>query len=148
MKKVSTDDCWLWAGRIRYDDDPQRDYGVIDAYGRSLRAHRAVYEALIGEVPEGLVLDHLCQIKRCINPEHLEPVTQGENIRRSDIARGRPGGFQNICRRGHERTPENLYTFLWRGKTSYACKECVNLRKRERRAIKNNAGASPTLVGN
>jgi hypothetical protein len=68
--------CWEWTGRT------DQGYGRVSIGGRQLRAHRVVYERLVGRVPDGLVLDHLCRNRGCVNPDHLEPVTNEENIRR------------------------------------------------------------------
>ena len=70
---VRSDGCWEWTGRKDRDG-----YGL---YGNR-RAHRVVYEALVGPIPEGMTLDHLCFNRSCVKPEHLEPVTQAENYRR------------------------------------------------------------------
>lgn len=79
---VHWQDCWLWTGAKTGDD-----YGVIIEGGRKVGAHRWLYERLVGPVPEGLDLDHLCRRHDCVNPDHLEPVTHQENIRRGDLAR-------------------------------------------------------------
>lgn len=71
--------CWEWTGAIS-----DTGYGVFHR-GHGLKktnAHRACWEMLVGTIPEGLVLDHLCRNRRCVNPDHLEPVTERENIRR------------------------------------------------------------------
>lgn len=72
-----TEGCWLY---------PQTDrlgYGVVKAPGgKNVGAHRVVYESLVGPVPDGLELDHLCAVRNCVNPAHLEPVTHAENVRR------------------------------------------------------------------
>lgn len=73
--------CWLWRG------GRSKGYGMcsieIDGEGRQRGAHRVVYQLLRGPIPEGLHLDHLCFVKHCVNPEHVEPVTPAENKRRS-----------------------------------------------------------------
>lgn len=73
--------CWVWTGAIGGGD-----YGyfmVVSPYeGHAQRAHRVAYELLVGPIPDGLVLDHLCFNTRCVNPTHLEPVTQYENVMR------------------------------------------------------------------
>lgn len=100
-------DCWLFGGNIS-----NFGYGIVYAYldgkKKTYRAHRVMYEAMVGEIPEGLVLDHLCRVRSCINPKHLEPVTSRENI-----LRGVNLAAQNLrkthCKVGHEFTPENTY---------------------------------------
>ena len=72
-------DCVVFTGR------PDRcGYGQAYYDGRKRRvAHRLMYEAVVGEIPHGLVLDHICRNTRCVNPAHLEPITVGENVRRA-----------------------------------------------------------------
>lgn len=87
MAKVQRSEggCWLWTGSIT-----RAGYGRIrgaDAHdGRTVLAHRLAYELLVGPIPQGLHLDHLCRVRRCVNPEHLEPVTLAENNRRAAAA--------------------------------------------------------------
>jgi hypothetical protein len=75
--------CWLWTGQAN-----KGGYGAFsvgsryDGNRRGVRAHRWAYEALVGPIPEGLQLDHLCRNPPCVNPAHLEPVTHAENMRR------------------------------------------------------------------
>jgi hypothetical protein len=79
MQHVQRDSlgCWLWTAST----DP-KGYAQFDFRTRNTRGHRFVYEALVGRIPEGLDLDHLCRVRRCVNPAHLEPVTRAENLRR------------------------------------------------------------------
>lgn len=72
--------CWVWRGRTNRDG-----YGKI---GRQTLAHRAYYEALVGPIPDGLTIDHLCRNRACVNPDHMEPVPAVENVRRGLVARG------------------------------------------------------------
>ena len=67
--------CWLWAEAKR----DRHGYGTYWTTGGARQAHRFVYETLVGPVPAGLVLDHLCRRRACCRPEHLEPVTHAEN---------------------------------------------------------------------
>jgi hypothetical protein len=76
-KVNKTETCWLWTGAKH-----EKGYGLLKVAGQMHRAHRFVYELLVGPIPEGLSLDHLCRVRNCVNPNHLEPVTTGENIRR------------------------------------------------------------------
>ena len=87
-----TETCWLWNGPVH------KRYGK---YGGTT-AHRHVFRALGGEIPEGLELDHLCMKPLCVNPEHLEPVTRAENVRRRRAA-------YTKCTNGHAYTPANTY---------------------------------------
>lgn len=91
--------CWRWTASFdRYG------YGRFAPTGESSRsAYLVAYAALVGPVPRGLQLDHLCRNRACVNPEHLEPVTQAENARRSAAA------SKTHCVNGHEFTPENTY---------------------------------------
>lgn len=87
--------CILWLAGTSYSG-----YGILRIAGKQYRAHRVAYELAHGPVPDGLVLDHLCRVRSCINPDHLEPVTQLVNVQR---------GAKNVkfCKSGHEFTPEN-----------------------------------------
>ena len=74
-------ECWVWtAARTN-------GYGVAHVSGKSRRAHRVAYGDAYGPIPEGLVIDHLCENKACVRPSHLEAVTQGENVRRAEKSR-------------------------------------------------------------
>jgi hypothetical protein len=78
-------DCWMWVGCVS-----ARKYGSFRVGGRDGKtciAHRVAYELLMGPIPRGTVLDHLCREKLCVNPAHLEPVSQHENIKRAHFKR-------------------------------------------------------------
>jgi hypothetical protein len=106
-------DCWVWTG----SKNARSGYGVIKVGGRSgklLYVHRVSYETFIGPIPEGLHIDHVqergCRFRLCINPAHLEAVTQAENNRRMDFDRGAVNRSKTHCPAGHEYAGENLYT--------------------------------------
>lgn len=93
-KVVPTGFCWLFEGSLT-----PRGYGTFSASGRvKTPAHRWAYEALVGKIPDGLELDHLCRVHNCVNPDHLEPVTHAENIRRAYALI-----LGTSCRNGHPR---------------------------------------------
>ncbi len=98
MAKVNkTDTCWLWtAGK-----NCVSGYGTFGLAGRDRTAHAVAYEHFIGPVPEGLELDHLCRVRACCNPAHLEPVTHAENVRRGERAN------RTHCPAGHEYNEAN-----------------------------------------
>jgi hypothetical protein len=117
--------CWEWTGPRTWNG-----YGEFTANCRRQRAHRVSYETLIGPIPKGLVLDHLCRNKLCVNPDHLDPVTIGENVRRGFEIRS-----TNECPQGHEMTPDNVYMDAGLRK----CRTCVLARMRRYYAKKVSA---------
>jgi len=121
--------CWLWTAAT----NGEAGYGVFNVMGhrpgRHILAHRYSYETLIGPIPIGLELDHLCRIRRCVNPAHLEPVTRQTNLLRG-IGVVPERAAQTHCVRKH---PLDLFnTYHWRGHRR--CKQCNNMKAREYRA--------------
>src|SRR5699024_1617461 len=101
--------------------------GATRADWRMKLAHRVSYETFAGPIPEGLDLDHLCRNRSCVNPEHLEPVTRSENLRRSPLmARGQD---KTHCPHGHEYSPEN--TRITKA-GARACRTCERKRNRDK----------------
>lgn len=126
-KVVQRDDgCAIWTGAT----DPN-GYGVFAAlYGdmpaqRFRKAHQWAYEWTRGPVPAGLEIDHLCRVRNCVNPEHMEAVTHRVNMLRGETGAGLNAAKTHCCR-GHAFTPENTY---WRtgprGNAYRTCRDCM-----------------------
>ena len=108
--------CWEWTASCN-----SHGYGQIMIAKTSMGAHRASYTVAKGPIPEGMQIDHLCRNRKCINPEHLEAVTQQENMRRASEA-------QTACRRaGHPYTPENT---IITSSGHRKCRTCYNQHNR------------------
>lgn len=113
--------CWIWTA-----SRDEQGYGQIGIGRKPRRAHRVVYEVLIGPVDPRLELDHLCRNRSCVNPGHLEPVTRLENARRGISY----WGSRSACANGHEYTRASSY---WNGKQR-RCRVCSREDGRRRRA--------------
>lgn len=128
--RVTADDngCWIYASN--HPDG----YGRVRVGKRSRAAHLLTYEQMIGDIPDGLQLDHLCRNRSCVNPYHLDPVTQSVNSLRSPIV-GRANSRKTHCKRGHEFTPENTGYAKQSGGRGIArrCRTCARDASRERR---------------
>lgn len=133
--------CWTWTGAIQ-----SGGYGSFKIGGKAFKAHRVAYELLVDEIPDGLKIDHLChnadpscsgascQHRRCVNPAHMEPVTQ-----RVNILRGKAGSAVNAvkthCLRGHPFDEANTYVSVRGGRECRVCnREHVRIRMRAKRA--------------
>ena len=130
--KEGPDECWLWTGSTT-EVEPGRFYGYMFYNGRLIPAHRAAYDMFIGRILDGYVVDHLCGNGLCVNPDHLEAVTESENCRRGLrwTKAKRDAARQTFCQRGHAMSGLNLY--IWRdsnGREHRTCKACAALRKR------------------
>lgn len=124
---VSDNGCWEVSGsRDGYG------YGRINDGGRPRNTHIVLWEALYGPVPEGMELDHLCRNPACLRPDHLEPVTHLENVRRGDC--GRHNTVKTHCPGGHEYSPENTYIDPKGSRVCRACRVLHNGAYRRRRA--------------
>ncbi len=113
--------CWLWTASTH------AGYGCIgDENNKVVSAHRVAYELLVGSIPEGLHLDHLCRVPLCVNPSHLEPVTPRENLMRG-VSFSADNAKKTHCVNGHEFTPENTRPRLQGGR---ACRACDKIRNK------------------
>lgn len=153
-RKQDRDSCWLWRGLKN-----PKGYGRCRVGERhEVQAHRVGYILERGEIPEGKTLDHICRERGCVNPWHLEPVTNQENIRRGEwvqrslrhkaaLAIGRACGYRvpraqgrsrkprtplTHCKRGHELVGDNVKVQRVKGQPSRVCRQCCALRDKLR----------------
>lgn len=111
--------CWTWTGALDADG-----YGTMRRTGGGTEpAHRYVYREMVGAIPEGLHLDHLCARRTCVNPAHLEPVTPAVNVRRALLGRR-----NTHCRRGH------VYEDGLGSRAKRYCRACHALRQARKQA--------------
>jgi hypothetical protein len=104
-------DCWLWTAARDRDG-----YGRFGRHGSA--AHRFAYQELVGPSPEGLVIDHLCRNPPCVNPDHMEPVTIGENVRRGMRLRA------GYCKAGHRMDEVNTLIHRTKRGVRHQCRTC------------------------
>lgn len=111
MAKVEkTEACWLWVGCVHPGGYGKFFVRKVQSRTILVYAHRWSYEHFIGPIPDGLEVDHLCRVRHCVNPDHLEPVTKAENVARvpKSAYGNRRGCFEVVCKRGHPRSEDNL----------------------------------------
>lgn len=122
VDKRGPDECWPWRGRLN-----EAGYGRYATRSLCMRAHRLAYTLLVGPIPAGLQIDHLCRNRACVNPAHLEPVTQRENILRG-TALSAQRARQTHCKRNHAFTASNTY------RDSKGRRVCITCRRARDRA--------------
>lgn len=114
------DDCWLWTAALATGG-----YGLYGVDQRMKLCHRFAYELLVGPIPDGLQIDHLCRNRRCVNPSHLEPVTCRENVLRG-MSRAAVNARKTHCPQGHAYDDDNTYITPVGGRNCRACKRARN----------------------
>lgn len=117
--------CWLWTGGLN-----PKGYGTFYIRrGSKSKAHRVSWKLLVGEIPSGTELDHLCRVRNCVNPDHLEPVIHVENLRRG-YGFGSRNAAKTVCPQGH---PYDVVTTAKDGRRARSCSTCRPPAKRPRR---------------
>lgn len=137
VDKRGPDECWPWTGKARNRATGAHQYGRFALWNaETLKydawlAHRLAYTLVVGPIPDGLTLDHLCKHTLCCNPAHMEPVTQAENVRRGDSPFA-INARKTHCDGGHELAGDNLWVNPRNGQRR--CKACARASDRRRRA--------------
>ena len=127
--------CWEWCGCLT-----KGGYGQF-VLGTRVYAHRYAYKMMVGEIPEGLQVDHLCRNRSCVNPEHMEIVTRKENILRGQSLPAKCSRLTH-CPRGHEYNEQNTYLWIGKegtknsGKVGRQCRICAKQKYSERKQKK------------
>lgn len=119
-KVDASGDCWEWVGATS-----NQGYGHFRGQGERY-AHRVVWTELVGPIPPGFTIDHLCRNRGCVNPDHLEPISALENVRRG-FAPSMRNARKTHCKRGHQFTPDNT---RYEGDGSRHCRTCEQQRVR------------------
>jgi len=125
VDKKGPDECWLWTASKT--DDGYGKLGKGTKYGGWEHAHIVAYRLMIGEIPIGLELDHLCQNPSCVNPKHLEPVTHRTNLLRGNGLPSRNARATH-CPQGH---PYDLLNTYYYPDGHRGCRECNRFKQRE-----------------
>ena len=107
--------CWTWGGALDVSG-----YGTFYVDNKQIKAHRWAYEFMVGPIPMGYQIDHLCRNRACVNHSHLEAVTQQENIRRGEV--GRNSREKTHCPSGHPYDEKNTYITKSGSRSCRACK--------------------------
>ena len=137
--------CWIWTRR-----QDQKGYGIVEWCfngEKEIKAHRAVWRTFNGPVPEGMELHHTCNVRLCVNPAHLVPVTHRENLMLG-VGITAVCAKKTHCLRGHELSGNNLTIYKgYKGRPRRDCRTCRNYRLRARRAILRAASAGDDAKG-
>jgi hypothetical protein len=124
-KVDKTETCWIWTAGKSSDG-----YGRQSVDGHTRNAHRVVYEMLVGPIPDGMTLDHLCRVRACVNPSHLDPVSPVENWRRAQQDLGELGRATQTaktqCPHGHPYDEANTYINRRGGRVCRACRNAYS----------------------
>ncbi|RBY95070.1 HNH endonuclease [Blastococcus sp. TBT05-19] len=128
--------CWLWTGV------PVHGYGYIRIGKRKVQAYRVNYERWIGPIPHGAVIDHLCRVRACVRPDHLEPTTYSQNTVRSPIHGSQVKAARGECPAGHPFDERNTYRRP--GTNVRQCRACLAENKRRRTGAQPRPRATET----
>jgi hypothetical protein len=131
VNRRGDDECWPWGGSI-----DGHGYGRIMVRYKPLKAHRIAYELVVGKIPAGTELDHLCRNRSCVNPSHLEAVPHRQNVMRG-LSPTAANAMKTECKHGH---PFDLFnTYYEESNGQRHCRECDRIRHQLARRAKWNS---------
>jgi hypothetical protein len=126
MSKVdTTNDCWAWTGVI-----DGKGYGKFTIKRKQLIASRYAYKAFVGDIPNGLFVLHKCDVRNCVNPEHLFLGTAKDNIHDMVSKKRQANQKKTHCPAGHEYSEDNTYRYSYKKRNLRLCKQCLLNRRK------------------
>ncbi len=128
IERITETGCWIWIGSLGH-----HGYARFSLDDKTRLVHRVIYELLVGPIPEGMHLDHLCRVRCCVNPAHLEAVTCRENLMRGETP-ARRNAEKTHCVNGHLLDEKNTYRPPSRPEKRQ-CRACVSIRLKVRGAV-------------
>lgn len=132
VDKNGLNGCWLWMGWKSFG------YGRFNLHNKDVRSHRVAYEWIIGTIPEGLTIDHLCRSRDCVNPDHMEAVTHKVNILRGN-SKAAHNAQRTHCIHGHPFDLFNTRFIKVNGRIKRRCRRCdkdYKIRNRNRKILR------------
>jgi len=125
IRSVAIDEngCWRW--QLSINNWGYARLGLnVGGKTTTTTAHRASYEVFRGDIPEDYDVDHLCRVRDCVNPDHLEAVTRSENLRRSALTGNKPGARKGRCAVGHSMSGDNVIRRTYSYGSRTYCRQC------------------------
>lgn len=137
IKVKKTKSCWLWTACL------VKGYGQFFFDGKRQGAHRVAYKLIVGEIPVGKQIDHLCKTPSCVNPKHLEVVSPRENTLRGTSFSAK-NAKKKLCKNGHKFNSKNTRLRIRNGRETRECRVCKKLwNRKSRNSILHHGGTSP-----
>lgn len=138
VRRAEPDECWEWTAHR--NEDGYGTFVLNGRAGKTVKAHRFAYESLIAAIPDDLVIDHLCQNTGCVNPWHMEPATNRENILRSQ-GPAALNAAKTHCVHGHSLTGDNVAPRADGGRRCLTCRRATDRKRKALRKLRRRESA-------